>query len=211
MADHDALIDALSASAQPVRRPMPTHLRTMIWTALALGCGGLLVGLALRPETTDWSRPAAAWAGLELATSLALGVLAMAAAFDIAIAGRKVTAWPWLGAALAAWLGAVAGRLAASPEPVGHLGMGGYCYTFMLLAGAPMAVLAVVALRRTRALHPGRALALAGLGASFLALTLLVLCHSPQARLIDELGHLAAGATLIAATVLAGRRWVKVD
>lgn len=207
MADHDALIDALSRSARPVRRPLPPPLRAMVWAALALACGGLLVGLALRPEATDWSRPVAAWAGLELAAALALGVLSIAAAFDLAIAGRKV-AWPWLGAALAVWLIAVAGRLTATPEPVGRLGMGGYCYTFMLLAGAPMAVLAVAALRRTRALRPGRALALAGLGSSFLALTLLVLCHSPQARLVDELMHLAAGATLIAATVLAGRRWV---
>ena len=208
MADHDALIDALSASARPVRRPLSPPLRAMIWAALALASGGLLVGLALRPETTDWSRPAAAWAGLELVTSLTLGVLSIAAAFDLAVAGRRVAAWPWLGASFAAWVIAVAGRLAATPEPIGHLGMGGYCYTFVLLAGAPMALLAVAALRRTRALRPGRALALAGLGSSFLALTLLVLCHAPQARLIDELGHLAAGATLIAATVLAGRRWV---
>jgi hypothetical protein len=210
MADHEALIDALTADAHPVRRLLPAAWRVVIWTALALPLGAV-VALAVQPHPTDWSHAGAAWTALELVTALALGVLATAAAFDFAIAGRRFAAWPWLALALAAWVMAVAGRLSVTPEPVGHLGMGGYCYTFMLLAGAPMAVLAVAALRRSRAIHPGRALALAGLGSTFLALTLLTLCHPIEGRLIDELMHLAAGVTLMTATVLLGRPWVKVD
>ncbi len=209
MADHDALIDALTATAEPVRRPLPTVWRVVIWTALALPFGAV-VALAVQPHPTDWSRAGAAWAVLELITAFWLGVLAIAAAFDFAIAGRRISAWPWLALALAAWVMALAGRLSVAPEPIGRLGMGGYCYTFMLLAGAPMAVLAVAALRRTRAIHPGRALALAGLGSTFLALTLLTLCHPTEGRLIDELMHMAAGATLVAVTVLLGRPWVRV-
>jgi len=210
MADHDAFIDTLTAEVEPVRRPRPLLRRVAAFTALALPFGAV-AALAVQPRLTDWSQAGAAWAGLELVTAFALGVLTSAAAFDLAIAGRRIAAWPWLALALAAWVMAVAGRLSVTPEPLGRLGMGGYCYTFLLLAGSPMAMLAVAALRRTRAIHPGRALALAGLGSTFLAMTLLTLCHATPARLVDELMHLAAGATLVGATMLLGRPWVRVD
>ncbi len=209
MADHDTLIDSLSQSARPVRRPLPTPVRVALWTLLALPCG-VLVTLHLHHGWTDWSRPGALWPMIALGLSFVLGALGIATGFDLGIAGRKVIGWTVFVPLIAAWLAASAMTLSLSADPIGLIGSGSYCYTFMTLAGAPMVVLAILMLRRTRALQPGKALAVAGLGIAFMAATLLTLCHSVDGQVIDYVMHLAAGLTLVGATVLLGRRWVAI-
>jgi len=209
MADHDTLIETLSRSARPVTRPLPTAVRAALWTALALPCG-VVVTLRLHHGWTDWSRPGAVWPMIALVLSFGLGALGIVTAFDLGIAGRKVAGWKVFAPLMLAWLVASAMSLSLSADPIGLIGSGGYCYTFMTLAGAPMIVLAILMLRRTRALRPGKTLAVAGLGIAFMAATLLTLCHSVDGQLIDFVMHLAAAATLVAVTVLVGRRWVAI-
>lgn len=213
MAEHDAqieqLIERLSRDVRPVKRPTSPWRRTLGWMLLALPCG-FLATLLLRHEGTDWSQPGAAWAALEVLLSLCLGALAVATAFDLGIAGRRAPGWRWFAPLLVAWLVAALAGMAYSADPLGRLGEGLYCYVFMLLAGLPMLAMAVVSLRRTRALRPERSLLIAGLGSAATTQCLLGLCHPVAAQLFDLMMHLAAAATLALLAVLAGRRWVAV-
>ena len=83
-------------------------------------------------------------------------------------------------------------------------------YLFMLSASVPMMLMSVFALQRTRSLYPARSLALSGCGSAFTSSMLLSLCHDTHLHAIDFSMHLAAGITIVALTVLAGRRWVRL-
>ena len=209
MGNHDGLIETLSRSATPVKRPLPTAVRVAVWTALALPCGALMT-VGLQSGLTNWSQPGAAWALVALVLSFVLGALGLATAFDLGIPGRKVVGWQGFVPLIVAWLIASAMSIVINPDPIGRWGEGSHCYGFMTLAGAPMIVLAIVALRRTRALAPGKALAVAGLGIAFMTSTLLTLCHPIEGQLADFLMHLAAAGTIVAVIVVFGRRWVAV-
>jgi len=209
MDEHDALIERLAREARPVRRLPAPSLRTAGWMAAALPCG-FLASLLLPRGSFAWSGPGAPWAALGLAASLALAALAIRTAFALSIAGERPAHGRWLAAAAAVWLLAALAGVTGSPDPVGHLGDGVYCYTFMLVAGLPMSAVVVAALRRTRALHPAASLAMAGLGIGALAQLLLVFCHPVAGELFDLGMHVAAAATLVALTVLGGRRWVRL-
>ncbi len=74
-----------------------------------------------------------------------------------------------------------------------------------------MMVLMIASLRRTRTLHPVRSLGMAGLGIASMAVSLLAFCHPVHLHAIDFVMHLAAIVTIVALTVLVGRRWVALD
>src|SRR6185312_10957526 len=209
MVDHESLIDALSRSAGPVKRPLPTLVRAAVWTGVALPCG-VLATLFLHHGWTDWSQPGAIWPMITLVLSLVLGTLGIVTAFDLGIAGRKVAGPRLFVPLVLAWLAASLLSIAVSPDPIGRFGSGSYCYRFMILASLPMIPLAILALRRTRALRPDKTLAAAGFGIAFMTSGLLMLCHSIDEQVIDFSMHLAAAATIVAATVVLGRRWVRV-
>lgn len=209
MNDIDALIEQLCREAHPVRRPAAPWLRTAGWMLVALPCG-FVASLLMPRWHTDWFAPGAFWAGLWLLASLCLGALATATAFALGIPGRRIRHWRWLGALTVAWLLIGLIGVTGSADPIGHLGDGKYCYTFMMVAGAPMSLVMVAALRRTRSLHPARSLALAGLGIAAMSQLLLALCHPVAGELVDLAMHLAAAITLVVMTVLGGRPWVKI-
>lgn len=209
MDKHDTLIEQLSRDARPVRRPSAPWIRAAWWMLVALPCG-FLASLVLPGASADWSSPGALWAGLWLLASACLAALAMHAALTLAIPGRRVAHWRWLAGFVVASI--VLGLLdvTGSADPVGHFGDGVYCYTFMLVAGTPMAVVVVGALRRTRSLHPGRSLALAGLAVAAMAQVWLGFCHPVSGQLADLGMHLAAGLTLIALVSVGGWRFVRL-
>lgn len=207
MADHDALIQILSRSARPVARPRPAWQRAAFWLLAAVPCGAL-AALAIGRRGTDWSHAGAGWAVAELALSLILGALAMLTSLELGIAGRKPMRWRWPALLALAWLAAAIAGTRVSIDPVGRLGDGTRCYLFVVLVGAPMAAIAIASLRHTRAVRPDRSLVMAGLGAALVSMTLLGFCHPVGANLIDLAMHLAATATLVAATVVCGRRLV---
>lgn len=209
MTDHDALISSLSGSAAPVSRPAPSFLRAAAWSLAALACGAL-AGLVLHRAPTDWAHPGAAWAAFELVAAAGLGLLAIFSAFEISIAGRRPASLTWLAAGSVLWVAIQALAVMAAGQPYVGLSLTSSCYIFILLVSAPMLGLMVLALRRTRSCEPGRALAIAGLGVSFLALALLTLCHSAEARPSDFLMHLAAGLTVTVVSVVVGRRCIAI-
>lgn len=209
MNNHDTLIEQLCREVRPVKRTAAPWQRAAGWMLAALPCG-FLASLIMHRGTADWSNPGALWAGLWMLASFCLGALAMTTAFSLSIAGHRVTHWRWLSALSVAWLLIGLIDVAGSQDPVGHLGDGTYCYTFMMIAGTPMIVIVVAALRRSRSLHPTSSLALSGLGIAAMSQILLGFCHPVAGELIDLAMHLAATITLVAITVLGGRRWIRI-
>jgi hypothetical protein len=207
MMNQDLLIDRLSQGLQPVRRPLPAWLRALGWAALAVPCG-VAVSRLVPHYVPDWSRPEMVWAMVEIALSLTVGLTAVMLAFGISIAGRPMRGGRLLVALGLVWLAVCAANIAVSPWHAVHVGAGTYCYSFMMLASAPMMALVILALRRTRALRPGRALAVAGTGIAFIVSGLLGFCHPGLLHPVDFLMHLAAGGTIVILTSLLGRRFV---
>lgn len=205
MVDHDVLIDALCNDAPPVRRVPPPWRRALVWAPLALAAGYGATSFVHRTPT-DWTGPLAGIAAANVALSLMLGLMAFAAALSAGVAGRSLQAGGWAVAALVTWMALTAYSIGISSHPAGHLGHGTFCFVFVLIAGVPMIAVALMALRRTRSLHPVRSLTLAGAAITYLSFGLLALCHPVAMSVVDLAGHLAAGLCLGGMTVLLGRR-----
>jgi hypothetical protein len=205
MLDHETLIRNLAGNAQPVRRVAPAWMRALGWTPIALGLGYLATTLSQR-EATDWSGPLA-WVGAaNIILSLSLGLAAFAASLSSGIAGRTVRTPPWAIIGLAVWLALAIIGIGAARHPMGEIGQGSYCFTFVMTAGLPMIAIAIVALRRTGSLRPARSLALAGAGIGFMAFGLLAFCHPIAMSMVDFLGHLTAALILCGITIMFGRK-----
>lgn len=209
MNKHDVLIEQLCSEARPVKRPASAWVRAVGWMLVALPCG-FLASLILPHGSPDWSHPGALWAGCWIVLSFCLGALAIKTAFAVSIAGHPITRWRWLAGLAVAWVLAGLVDVTSSADPIGHVGDGRYCYEFMVIAGIPMVVALVGALRYTRSPHPMVSLATAGLGIAAMSQILLGFCHPVAGELVDVMMHLAAAITLVAATVLGGWRWVRV-
>ena len=212
MADHRMLIDSLSQSLAPIRRTRPPVMRALCWVALALPSGFLATKL-IPTFYPDWTAPGMGWAIAQVGLALVLGMAAVMLAFDTSIPGRPLRARSgavlFVAGQALVWLTVCAGNMLASPQlDFNRLGAGVYCYTFMTLAGAPMIVMVILALRQTRALHPRRTLLVAGVGVAFAAAGLLGFCHPGTLHVADFCMHLAAGATIVGLTTLIGRRFV---
>lgn len=212
MVDHEALIEELSHALVPVRRPLAAPVRALGWMALAMP-GAFLATRLITNYPPEWSAPGMGWAMAEIALALMLGVAAMVLAFEGSIAGRVPLSRRRvgvLGVLAAVWLAVCLGNIMTSPPPpLYRFGAGMHCYTFMMLAGAPMMLLVILALRRTRTLHPLRTLVVAGTGIAFLVAGLLGFCHPGTLHLVDFLMHLAAGISIVVLTALCGQRFVK--
>lgn len=207
MADHDLLIDQLSASLAPVQRPRPAGLRALGWMALALPCGFLMTRLIPHYQP-DWSAPGMVWPMVEIALALSIGLTVMVQAFAGSIPGRDTRGLRLPAALALVWLAISLANIAQSPPHPIRPGAGMYCYTFMMLASAPIMPMVILALRRTRALRPGRVLALAGGGIAFSVAGLLGFCHPGTLHPMDFVMHLAAGLTITGLTTLLGRRFI---
>jgi len=210
MADHDSLIDELCRSAVPVRGLAPPILRALALVAIALP-SGLAATLFMHPYHPNWSAPGMAWPMAEIALLMTSGVVSLILAVYGSVPGRSLhRLGGWILCGLAAWLLVSAGNILISPRALGGPGEGSFCYPFLLLAGSPMIVLTIFALRQTRSLHPYRTLAIAGVGVASLSLGLLGFCHPADLHLVDFGAHLAGAASLLLLTILAGKRWISV-
>ncbi|CAO97883.1 NrsF family protein [Erwinia tasmaniensis] len=210
MRNHDRLIDQLSNRAGPVKRIWPTGWRVAAWTIAVLPCG-MLSSWAFHSKYTDWSQPGAFPALISLLISFIIGASAIAGAFNLSIAGRKPLRLRWAALLAMLWL---AVNLLNTTSPTltaaGRLGEGVHCYLFMLTASLPMMIISIICLYRTRSLYPAQSLALAGCGTAFMSSVLLSLCHGTRLHLFDFFMHLAAGITITAITMLAGRKWIRL-
>lgn len=208
MSNHDLLISALSADAAPVSRPAPAALRALAWIPLCLVSAWI---------ATATLRASAHRLGLNhlfgtisFATSLAAGVLLVAAAFELSIAGRRSRLLPFAMISVLSWAIACVVDLATAGWPVGHLGDGVYCFKFVAYACAPMAAILTLVLRRTYSVRPLRTMSLGAMGISFLAFALLAFCHHGRLELVDFSMHLAAAALVIAVSTIFGSRLVAI-
>ena len=208
MNNHDLLIEKLSRDMQPVQPMRPTYWRVLMWLLLALPCG-IVASFLVQRTLTDWSQPGAMRALIQLALAFVLGLFAIRNAFNMSIPGRRSVSWKVLLPLGLLWLGL---SLSSIPHAVveAHDNDSTRCFTFLLVVSTPMMVLMIASLRKTRALHPVRSLAMAGLGISCMAVTMLAFCHPVHLHPMDFVMHLAAIAVIIVLTVLLGRRWVRL-
>lgn len=209
MRDSEALIEVLAKDMRPVDRVAPVWRRVMVWGPVALGLG-FMATLMLHRFNTDWSSAHAAISVANVALSLTLGLAIFAASLSISVAGGRVRGKGWIVGGLAAWLVLAMVSMALSPRLISfQRGVGSYCFTFVLTAGAPMILVAIAALRRTRSLNPRRSLSVAGAGIAFMAFGLLGFCHPAEMSMTDFVAHLLAALVLGVGTVLAGRPLIR--
>lgn len=209
MVDHERLIEKLAKDARPVRRVAPAWIRALGWMPVALGFGYLATTLSHR-EATDWSGPLAWIAVVNIILSLSLGLAAFMASLSSGIAGQTVRMPIWTIVALAIWLGLAITGIGLSRHPMGAIGQGSYCFTFVLTAGLPMSAIAIIALRRTGSLRPTQSLALSGMAIGFMAFGLLAFCHPIAMSMVDFLGHMTAALLLCGGSILLGRKAIAI-
>lgn len=208
MTDHNALIEQLGRAASPVTRPRRVEWRTLSWTLVALPCGWL-ASLLVPRESTDWLQPGALLAALQLLLAFITGFFAVRNALIISIAGRRPLGWRTFAPLLLLWGATLLFSIGHAPL-TGHALSETRCYAFMVTVSVPMLLLAIIWIRRTRTLTPLRSLSAAGCGVACMAVTLLSFCHPLHLDPGDLAMHAAAFATIVAATVLLGWRWVTV-
>ena len=209
MTDHDVLIEKLSRSITPVKRPFQPAWRVISWLALALP-SGLAASLIINRTLTDWSQTGAAWTIVQLLLTFVTGTLAIRNAFLLCIAGQTPLGWKWFLPLVVLWGACTVASVHShhAPQPDGVEGVN--CYLFMLGVSTPMALIVLGYLRRTRSLFPAQSLAAAGAGVACMALTLLALCHPTHISMEDLLMHFAATVTIIGGTIALGYHWVAI-
>lgn len=210
MTSHDLLIEKLSRSAGPVKRPWKPGMRVLTWVAIALPCGAA-TGLLLQRTLTDWSASGTIWVLCQLLLTFITGTLAIRNAFLLSIAGRRPLSGKWFALAGSLWFTATLVSLHLHHDtPLAVPPDGPNCYLFMMVVSVPMMAIMMVYLRRTRTLFPARSLAAAGAGVACMALTLLSLCHPTHISIADLVMHLAAVASIVGIMLVAGYKWVSL-
>jgi hypothetical protein len=204
----EELISRLAAGLTPVRRLPPPGLQTIAWLAFAGLVLGLAVGLhGLRPDLAErMTRPHEA---LQLAASLATGVAAAYAAFQLARPDRPL-AWALLPLPpLALWVGSLGAGCLADLARLGSqafaLGTSWGCLGFITLLSLPLSAGMLWAMRRADRLRPTPVLALGGLAAASLCSAGLSVSHHLDAALMVLLWHGGSVAMVVAASALFGR------
>lgn len=163
----------------------------------------------MQRSPTDWSQPGAPLAVVQLLLAFVLGALAIRSAFTMSIAGRRSLSWKALLPIGLMWLG-----LSISSIPIRRCGWRrATARPALPFAGGQHANDG--ADDRQSAPHPNAASgaqpAMAGLGIASMAVSLLAFCHPVHLHPMDFVMHLAAIVTIVALTVLVGRRWVALD
>ena len=206
MNSHEQLIAQLANGLAPVKPWRPVWQRALLWLALALPAGALLV-LAVFGSHLQLRAGEALSFWLSVGVPLLLALPTMAAAYATQVPGRRVPVGMLMLSGLFGWGVLTWFQYPSAHADPGRWGAGLYCLLFMLLAGLPMvAGFAWLLRRRPLLAEARRGLPLVGLAAFYSASALLSLCHPPHASLMDLGGHLLAGAGLVLLAWLCGRR-----
>ena len=200
MAGSDDLILRLSAGLRPVKRLPPPLMRASAWLAVV---GALSVAFVLGFARIDIfvDRARDPKMALELIGTLATGILAVIAAFELSLPDRSLR-WALLPLpTFVLWLSSSSyscWRHWGSGAP-GHwvVGETPNCFAWIVGFGVPLAISLFVILRRSCPIAPGPVAAMAGLGVASLAAFLLQFFHPFDVTFIDLGLHLAAVATVI--------------
>lgn len=194
------LISGLVAELRPVRRLAPPGRRAALW----LGFAALAIGLAvaangLRHDLA--ARLALPYEVVQLAASLATGVLAAVAAFHLALPDRSAR-WALLPLpALALWLTSLGWGCLADVARIGPqalvLGTSWGCLRFILGLGVPLTATMLWALRHAGPVRPAPVTLVGGLAAASLCSFGLSLFHHLDAAAMVLAWHGGAAALVV--------------
>jgi hypothetical protein len=204
------LIAALAADLKPVRRLKPPMARAGLWLLATAAVAGAAV-LLLSDLQGFMARAADPRLRIELGATLATGVLAVIAAFHLALPDRS-RAWALLPLpTLLLWLGASGVGCYRAWLEVGPMGTepgrSWDCLLFLLAASLPMGAVLLWGLAKAKPLEPVSTAALGGLGVAALSAFLLQFFHPFDITALDFGVHLATVALIVA---VAGREGGRV-
>jgi len=209
--DRDAaeFIDALVASATPVRRRRPSVLRALLWLLLALVIIALLaVTHGVRSNLLDQlARPTF---GLDISGALATGVLAAMAAFMTSLPDRA-RLWALLPVpALLIWIltisyGCLTDWVSMGPEGA-RMGEAVRCFATLLLTSAPLSIVMAVMLRNAAIVSAPSAILCGSIAIAAITSTALALLHDLDATVMVLIWTLGAAALISSLGAAFGRK-----
>ncbi len=197
----DELIRKLGAQLQPVKPLRPPVTRALLWlTAIAIIATSAVLMLA--DMSVFAARNNDVRFAVELAATLLTGIVAIVAAFHLAIPGRSES---WLYAPLAplvVWLGA--SGLGCLRNGLGQLDI--ECLYFVIATSVPLAAMLFLMLRTAKPIAPLRVALVGSLGVAGIAAFLLQFFHPFDVTVIDLGVHLLTMALIMGAAATVGRR-----
>jgi hypothetical protein len=206
MTSTEGLIAELANGLQPVKRLRSPYLRAALWLGVIAILGTLMVA-AFADMPTFMRRASRPQLAIELAGTLATGILAVLAAFMLSLPDRPIgwallplpTFLLWIGSSsYSCWI------------VLGHDGVdageGMHCFTWIVAFGIPLGISLFILLRRAKPLTIAPVAAMGGLGAASIAAFLLQFFHPFDVTFVDLGMHIAAVVTVVILAQAAGRR-----
>lgn len=206
----DDLIGRLAAELHPVKRLAPPLLRAAAWIGLAvLVVAACVVAFGPRHDLLErLSRPHEI---AQLGFSIATGVLAAIAAFQLSLPDRSAR-WALLPLpAAAGWiaslgLGCLADVAREGPQAL-VLGTSWGCFRFIVLMGVPLSLALVWMLRHAGPIRPVPVAALGGLAGAALSAAGLSVFHHLDAAAMVLAWHGGTTLLVVLAFLGIGRIW----
>jgi hypothetical protein len=195
----DALIGKLGAQLLPVKPLRPPVTRALLWL---LGVAVVFMPLWMANLSVFAARNNDVRVAVELAATLATGIVAVVAAFYLSIPGRSER---WLYAPLApllVWLGS--SGLGCLRNGLGEIDMA--CLVFVVVVSLPLSLVLFAVLRFARPIEPLRVALMASLGVAGLAAFLLQFFHPFDVTVLDLAVHATAIGLIMGAAATLGRR-----
>jgi hypothetical protein len=196
----ERLIERLATDAGPVRRLPPPIQRAALWLLAVAAVGGIAIAgfsdlhvFARRAQDPQLV--------LDMIATLATGVAAVLAAFELSLPDRA-PAWVLLPLPpLAVWIatssyGCYRHWIMFGPDGW-ELGESTHCFRFILSVSVPLGISLMLLLRRARPLAPMRVALFGGLGVAAIAACVLQFFHPFDVTLLDLSVHVAAIAIVI--------------
>ena len=210
MTDTNILIDQLAARAAPVKRLASPWQRTLLWVALAAAI--IIVIIASHGARPGWLGDlTVASSAIEWFASVATGLLAAYAVFQVSVPGRS-PAWAWLPLPAALlWLG---GLGLGCLQDVARIGAAAFafqgesweCARAITFTSLPLGLVLLMMVRHAGVVRPGRTAMLTALSAAALSAAGVSVIHEGENALMVLLWHAGAVVALAGLSWALGRR-----
>jgi hypothetical protein len=208
--DTDLLIQRLVEEAAPVKRLASPLRRTLAWMALAGAVlAAVVVASGLNAEALRALR--APGAAIEWSASVATGVLAAFAVFQVSVPGRSAH-WRWLPLPAAMlWLGGIG---AGCIRDIALLGSSAYAYQgfsvecarAIVLVSLPVGLSMLLMVRHAGVVRPTLTALLTSVSAAALSSAAVALIHDGETALMSLLWHCGPVLVLALLGAATGRR-----